>query len=170
MPCSHSKVTRALCSHPNACTDKRYEEVFKSLATTKNKKVLNTRVPTEVLNRVSERLHILCRANLVPPLVRWHAARPQHAECRVMPPLVFDEGPAPLIHRQSSKTYEDVLKQCLRTLIAGGPLSTEQRLLLDDHFPRRRERDRADVEADMLFVHGEVSVQETRRVRQRRTR
>ena len=164
-----SKVVRALVSHPNACTHDRYEQVFKSLGTTKNKTVLNTRVPSSVLVRVRERLDILCRTNCVPPLVRWHANRPQRAECRVMPPMVFDEGPAPLIRRQSSKRYMEVLKQCLRTVIGGGPLSAEQRLLLDGRFPCRRDQGRADVEADLLFIHGEVSEEGTRRVRPRRS-
>ena len=64
-----SKVVTALVSHPNACTHDRYEQVFKALGTTKNKKVLNTRVPQTVLVRVRERLDVLCRTNCIPPLV-----------------------------------------------------------------------------------------------------
>ena len=162
-----SKVVRTLSTNPNACTHERYQQIFQSLETSKTKRVLNTRVPPSVLVNVREKLEILCGTNCVPPLVRWHANRPQRADCRVMPPMVFDDGPPPFIRRQSSATYAAVLKRCLETLIGGGQLTADQRTLMDEAFPRRTHQEVADLEADVFLVQGEISVQPTRRVRRR---
>ena len=104
-----SKVVRTMRSHPGACTHQHYADLFTSLGVPKTKQEHCTTVPQHVLNRVRERLALLCTTQMVPPLAVWTPRTPHRVPVRSLPARVLDDGPAPLVQGLPSARYEKTL-------------------------------------------------------------